>query len=202
MRKLFVILLMIFTFVLALTSCQSESSLDDILALPEFEGFSAATADDIIELSKKYWLWNNTKKISNDVLDEVRLFMEKKNGTVSAGSVLKVDEELNELHEFIVVEFSSASWAQKAMNQCPSLKALGEENPDVQYLYGNCIVIKEPIKKLSPAKYPDIEAALLDAGFVEVQGTTVNDPLLLIPALGVADDKGKGTATLNEYCLS
>ena len=203
MKKLLCVFLLLTMFV-TLISCQEEPdlreySMDEILALPEFEGFAEATVDDVMELSKKYWLWENRDRKIVTVYDEVNSFMEEKSGTVLTKGFLKVDEEFGELEGLNIMEFSSAILAQAAMNQCPSLKALGEENPSVQYRYGNCIVIRVPATKLSPAKYPDIELALLDAEFVKVQRTEEDSPLLLIPALGEEKDIGKGIRTYPIY---
>lgn len=190
MKKLFVFLLMIFASVLVLTSCQSESSsLEEILALPEFEGFSGMAEEDVKYDSEKFWAWDSDDKSDGITVisREIMTFITKRSGAVSSINLRKYNDDHTEVQALYGWEFSSESLAEKAMNQCPSLKTLSAKNPDVQYLYGNCILIKGTVTKLSLASYPDVEVALLNAGFVAKEPISY-DFLTRIPVLRVALD--------------
>lgn len=203
MKKLLCVFLLLTMFV-TLISCQEEPdlreySMDEILALPEFEGFSNAE-DSWAENFEKYWTWtsNNEDSISEqkNIFEEILNVVKKSSLYVSVNSVSlsKYNEDGTEVQFVSGWELSSASLAKKAMEECPSLKALAEKNPDVQYLYGKYILIKSPVYKLPLAGYPDVEAALLEAGFAAVPTSRV-EPCEILPQMLVIAENGELTAT-------
>ncbi len=204
MKKLLCVFLLLTMFV-TLISCQEEPdlreySMDEILALPEFEGFSNAAEDDSVENFEEYWMWtsNDEDSISEqkNILAEILNVVKKGSLYVSINSISlsKYNEDRTEVQSVYGWELSSASLAKKAMEQCPSLKALAEKNPDVQYLYGKYILIKSSVYKITLAVYPDVEAALLEAGFVDVP-TSKMEPSVTLPKMMVIAENGEFTAT-------